>query len=234
MVRASPATPVHWGLNQAGMQANVELRDLPLSEAKLLWSKAANKAADFAEQMMAVGLHKQVANRVLEPFLMVKGIITATEFDNWYELRMHPDAQPEIQALATAMYEASNSSEPDPLVHGEWHLPYVTVHDWNVFQAAYPWDFEKQIDLAKKVSAARCCRVSYLKHDGSNSTVEEDLALCARLAASRPIHASPFEHQATPDRYIRDMEAGHWESPELHGNFVGWRQHRKEIEFSFR
>lgn len=241
MVRMQPAMPVHWGKNQSGMQAAAEMDAEQIDAAKFLWMQAANYAADAAEYMAELGGHKQIVNRPLEPYLFVTGIVTATEWDNFFELRAHPDAQPEIQALAFEMQRAIEGSMPKELKPGEWHLPYVT-------------DNEKQrldVELAKKVSAARCCRVSYLKNDGTASTLEEDLALCERLAGARPIHASPFEHQATPVSVgetefltrkgrvgIRlglpegvshiDMDGNVWS-----GNLRGWIQHRKLIEASF-
>ena len=231
MIRDSPARPIHWGENQAGMQASVELSDEKKIVAKLLWSNAAKKAADIAEAMMNIDLHKQVANRILEPFQHISVVLTATEFDNWFELRAHPDAQPEIQFLAQEMREAMDDSDPVKLKPGEWHLPYVTNEDRYAINAfGYP------SDTLMKISAARCCRVSYLKHDGAKPSIDDDLKLCERLAGARPIHASPFEHQATPDILTpgnRGQLPG-WLSPKQHGNFVGWIQYRKLIEQSFK
>ena len=231
MVRQSPARPIHWGENQPGMQASKELPDAKKVAAKMLWGNAAKRAADSAEAMMELGLHKQVANRVLEPFMMVNGIVTATEFNNWFELRMHPDAQPEIQELAKQMYAVMADSDPVKLKPGEWHLPYVTTEDRYAINAfGYP------SDTLMKISAARCCRVSYLKHDGAKPSIDDDLKLCERLAGARPIHASPFEHQASPDVITpgNRMVMARWKNPELHGNFVGWKQYRKYIEQSFK
>ena len=226
MIRDSPARPIHWGENQAGMQASVELSDEKKVVAKLLWSNAAKKAADIAEAMMNIDLHKQVANRILEPFQHISVVLTATEFDNWFELRAHPDAQPEIQFLAQEMREAMDDSDPVKLKPGEWHLPYVTNEDRYAINAfGYP------SDTLMKISAARCCRVSYLKHDGTAAAIDDDLALCTKLAGARPIHASPFEHQATPDYHSAGI--GYY-NEHLHGNFVGWIQYRKEIEESFK
>lgn len=231
MIRNSPARPIHWGENQAGMQASVELSDEKKVAAKLLWSNAAKKAADIAEAMMDLGLHKQVANRVLEPFMMVNGIVTATEYDNWFDLRAHEDAQPEIHELALQMRFAMNESRPKLLDLGEWHLPYVTLEERN---DSY---FKDKPELLRKVSAARCCRVSYLKHDGSAASIQDDLDLCKKLAGAVPIHASPFEHQATPDEKLKEAKFGGfdgWTKPYLHGNLVGWIQYRKQIELSFK
>lgn len=217
-VVCDPATPVHWGKNQAGMQANEELSGNGLDEARKCWLKASEAAVKAARAMADVGVHKQVVNRLLEPFQWVSGVVTATELDNFFELRAHNDAQPEIQALAYLMKQKMEDSIPRPLKQGEWHLPYVQPYEFA--------DYRDDIELLKKVSAARCCRVSYLKHDGTNANIEEDLALCDRLVGSRPLHASPFEHQATPDY----KQYGEWTASDLHGNFNGWIQYRKEIE----
>lgn len=226
MVRDDPAMPIHWGKNEPGMQAKEQIQHV--FAAKDLWKVAARNAADLAEEMMHLGLHKQVANRILEPFQHIGVILTATEFDNFFELRMHPDAQPEIQELANQMHLAMTESDPVKLKPGEWHLPYVTTEDCYALNAfGYP------SDTLMKISAARCCRVSYLKHDGTQPSIDEDLKLCERLAGAKPIHASPFEHQASPDVLRYEAGGPEWENPELHGNFVGWKQYRKYIEQSF-
>ena len=226
MVRKEPAMPIHWGKNQPGMQANEQLTGWELEEAKNLWLAAAEHAAQIADRMNAVGLHKQVANRILEPFQHIHVVLTATELDNWFELRAHPDAQPEIQELAISMREAMDNSTPTMLQFDQWHLPYITQQEREDIQ---DWV------LLCKVSAARCCRVSYLKHDGTSASIEEDLALCERLIGSRPLHASPFEHQATPDVWLKgnQIRAAQWAQPKFHGNLSGWVQHRKIIESSF-
>ena len=202
-VRDNPAKPIHWGMNKPGMQATEEV---PTASAEHLWHKAANLAADVAEQMVKLNLHKQVSNRILEPFQWMNTIVTATEWDNFYSLRAHPDAQPEFQKLAVMMLEAQKSSQPKLLKAGEWHLPYITSLELESGNAGL-----------RRVSAARCARVSYLTHDGRRPEPHEDLTLFDRLAGGVPLHASPLEHQGTPGAY--DC-----------GNFKGWTQFRKVWE----
>lgn len=228
MVREEPAMPIHWGKNQAGMQANEQLKGIELERAMRLWDEAAILAARQAELMMEVGLHKQVANRILEPFQHISVVLTATNFKNWFELRAHPDAQPEIQALAIEMQKAIAESIPHELDVGEWHLPYVTLDERN------DRFFKNNPELLRQVSAARCCRVSYLKHDGSAASISDDLALCEKLVGAKPLHASPFEHQATPDIVEPGEFGDKWAFPEMHGNFTGWIQYRKQIEHQFK
>ena len=214
-VRDNPAKPTHWGTNKPGMQATEEV---PTASAEHLWHKAAKLAADVAEQMVKLNLHKQVANRILEPFQWMNTIVTATEWDNFYLLRAHPDAQPEFQKLAVMMLEAQKSSQPKLLRAGEWHLPYVTVAELEDMKSARTGELHPfRVGQMRKVSAARCARVSYLTHDGRRPELHEDLALFDRLAGGVPLHASPLEHQGTPGMY--DC-----------GNFKGWTQFRKVWE----
>lgn len=221
-VRENPAMPIHWGANQPGMQAKVELIDDDLNEAKAQWMLAAEAAADIAEDMELAGLHKQVANRILEPFQYISVIVTATEWHNFFELRDHVDAQPEIRELAIQMKKAMDESTPELLTIG-WHLPYVTKAE----KVTYG------ITVLCKLSAARCARVSYLTHDGENPDLEKDLALYERLVGGKPLHASPIEHQAVPDSLRqKGLHSKDWYVPWFHGNLVGWKQFRKLVEQS--
>lgn len=217
-----PAIPVHWGKNQSGMQAKEELQGINRQLAKDEWKHAAIAAAGYAETLANMGAHKQIVNRVIEPFLWVNGIVTSTEWSNWFDLRAHDDAQPEIHELALCMKEALNQSTPVVLKHDEWHLPYLTSEEKTKYGSK----------LGAQISAARCCRVSYLKHDGTKPNVDDDLALFERLAGAVPLHASPLEHQATPDLCynFKNIYPSSFVKPGLHGNLQGWIQYRKVWE----
>lgn len=212
-VRRDPAMPIHWGKNQPGMQAREELADT--TDARQQWQMAARMAADRAEAMAAIGLHKQICNRVLEPFQLMRTIVTATDWENFFHLRDHDAAQPEIRALAVAMKRAMSLRKPKIIFdhEGGWHLPYVLPEEREIYVP----------DVLLKLSTARCARVSYLTHDGEKPDPQKDIELYERLVGSAPIHASPAEHQATPASNPITRS----------GNFVGWIQHRKQIESSF-
>ena len=222
-VRTNPAMPVHWGQNQPGMQASQEIQHV--GNAKDLWFQAARKAADTAEEMMNLGLHKQVVNRILEPFQIIHVLVTATEWDNFYELRLHKDADPNIYSLAEAMSDAVSESHPVKRLHNHddafnWHLPYVSAEERETHRT-------NPTHLAK-LSAARCARVSYRTHGGERPDPQKDLELYERLVGGKPLHASPIEHQAYPDRL--QLWGREWLSLHLHGNFKGWCQYRKLVE----
>ena len=206
---SNPATPKHWGANIPGMQAKTELTGWKLIQAKILWNLASKISCILAYLLYKIGLHKQIGNRILEPFSFINVIITSTDFENFFELRVHADAQPEIQELADKMQQAMLTNIPTLLGYDQWHLPYITETE----KLSYP------DDVLLKLSTARCARVSYSNHDGTNPNVEKDIDLHDKLVVSKPIHASPAEHQAYPlsnDSFCK--------------NFRGWCQYRRILE----
>lgn len=227
-----PALPVHWGAEQKGMQSGEALTESDLVVAKMDWDTAMHYAVDIADALHNRGLHKSLVNRLLEPFMWHTAIITATEWANFFNQRCHPDAQPEMKAVADAMQICYFSSTPKELAHGQWHLPYIGQQDWNDLETLATIKPEggvgklselQKVTLLKKVSVARCARVSYLTHDGIRS-IDKDIELCdIKLYGSG--HWSPFEHVATP---IKLMTHPDFTTIDI-GNFVGWKQYRKEF-----
>jgi len=209
-VWSDPMMPVEWGQNQAGMQAPTQLTGWRKTAAKLTWKAAAKAACVFAYIFSKIGLAKQVGNRILEPWQAMTTIVTSTEWDNFFELRDHKDAQPEFRELAREIRKQMAMTHIHSLNFGEWHLPFVR-------------EDEKQahtVQTLLKMSAARCARVSYLTHDGQRPSMDKDVALYERLVGSVPAHSSPVEHQATP------LESG----KERSNNFRGWHQYREMLD----
>jgi thymidylate synthase ThyX len=209
-VREEPAMPVWWGRNQSGMSAREEVAPDVAERAKAEWLAALDDALRHAEQLAApdIDLHKQLVNRLLEPFAWITVIVTATEWANFFTQRTHPDAQPEIQKLAQLMLAAYRASTPATVALGRWHVPLIQ-------------DDERELpdEVLCRLSVARCARVSYLTHDGRRDR-EKDLDLYDKLLEGGANgHWSPFEHVATPsaDPAVRS------------GNFIGWEQFRKRF-----
>lgn len=191
-----------------------------------------------------IKVHKQHLNRYLEPWMFQKKVVTATEWDNFFRLRLAPDAQPEMQELAKCMKSAIDQVEPTVITGGlqgiKWHLPYINRAEFEVNNFGEVFN----LDTAIKCSAARCARVSYNNHDNSSPSVEKDLALAELLLSSG--HLTPFEHQATPMVYEANYNLYHgetedvteWEEGLTHmdrdgnywsGNFRGFLQYRQMI-----
>lgn len=243
----NPALPERFGLNGTGMQDHGAMSDYGarLTCARLM--EARDYAVAVAKQMLLQEEvpHKQIVNRILEPFMHITTLITATEWKNFFALRNHPAADPTFQALAAKMEQAYVESTPMVREAGDWHLPFITVEDVDTAVNMAMEDivrlttgvlptfvmgedsFEYMItQLVVKQSVARCARVSYNNFDGKRSKLEDDVALYGKLTEAYPIHASPLEHCATPDARGPD---GKWQNKYQHGNFIGWCQHRKMI-----
>lgn len=247
------ATPLYWGKAKSGMQATEEVLEFEKVKSKANWKRAFNYTKERVSNMSKDGLHKQVPNRLLEPFQMMKVVITGTEWDNFFNLRIHPDAQPEICKLAYEMYKAMQDSKPYNLKSGEWHLPYVNI-GWSICgEIAYTDESFNVITLdeAIKLSAASCAAVSYRTEC---MTLEKAEKIFDMLIKAEVVHSSPFEHLATPivevwdktgdtfdvfinkeksKNVVRFMET--WEDGITHvnkqgelcsGNLVGWIQYR--------
>lgn len=227
-IRKDPFVPVHWGANQAGMQAHEEISPRRQKIARFTWLLLCRIVMLFARFLNWLGLHKQVVNRLLEPFMWHTVVVTATEWSNFFALRANPDAQPEIRVIAEMMKELYEASTPTLIQKDDWHLPFIQPEERNGL-------FE-YTENARKISAARCARVSYLTHDGKRD-IEADLKLYERLVKGG--HMSPLEHVATPN-CVHQLEptesapggrkqgmmqwVGSWD-----GNFYGWQQLRKLI-----
>lgn len=216
MIRDNPAVPYSWRLNQPGMQGYEVAGDAVAQTAQGIWISAMIDAIKWAERMDALGIHKQTVNRITEPFSHIKVVLSSTYWANWDGLRDHPAADPTIEALAKAVVAARAASTPVLRQPGDWHLPYVSDEERGKYR----------LDTLLKMSAARCARTSYNNHDGSTPDVDKDIKLHDMLVASQPVHASPTEHQASPD--FRN-EAGEWVGKHLWGNFGRFVQYRKTI-----
>lgn len=191
----------------------------------------------FTQDPAMLKTTKGLTNRLLEPFMWHKVILSATEWENLFNLRTHSDAQEEIRTAAIMAREAYEASEPTLLEEGEWHLPFIQPEELE-------WARENPL-LARDAVTARCARVSYLTHDRDELNLEADYKLTAGLRKRG--HMSPFEHAATPfsqkeidvRKAMADVARNGGlpdfatnlliDSTEFAGNFRGWGQYRREL-----
>lgn len=200
-----PVIPVYWGKNQKGMQAAAELEGEEQEAAIKAWLEARDSAVAQANRLKEMGIHKQLVNRLIEPWMWITVIVTATEWGNFFNLRCHKDAQPEIRRIADMWVDDYFTHQPTYVPVGGWHLPLLKAEDRE----------QLSIGEQKAASAAKCARVSYLTHAGTRD-IKEDLRLHDQLRDSG--HMSPFEHVAKA-----------LAEPVWVGNLHGWGQYRKEI-----
>jgi len=235
--RSSRAVPSHvllkeemfipqFGLNQPGMQS--EIAAPPELQAKWAreWEDLAGITRDYVRRWSEEKMHKQHANRPLEWFGWIDVLITSVYWENFYALRISDYAQPEFDELARMIKAERDNTTPKLLHPGEWHLPYIN-------------DYEREhwgVNSLLMLSTARCARLSYEPFEGGKFDINKEFERYEKLVVSQPVHASPAEHQCTPDIWIpnenpgeNSFTEGFWDQPHLHGNLLGWVQHRKTI-----
>ena len=228
-VEEDPMLPAWWGENQSGMQAKRELAGDRREAVEAIWLRLRDDAVAGARILLAAGLHKQITNRVVEPWMFTTVVCTATEWSNGFALRVDPEAQPEYERVMRMAKEAYERSEPRVLAAGEWHLPYVTFDDEVESKGlAHPrWN---SLDYCL-ISAGRCAAVSYLNQGKRDP--EADIDRANRILASG--HMSPFEHQCramTREQWTHYglRAAAAWVEGRVPvGNLWGWHQFRKEL-----
>ena len=219
LVEDEPFIPGEWGANQKGMQAGDRLPPGVEQECMAIWLEARNHMLRLSQELAGKGVHKQLANRLLEPFQYITVLVSATEYSNWFHLRCHPAAQPQIRDLAEKMWQVYKTSQPKKLAMGSWHTPLIAEdEEWIIIDELierHNGDREAADLDYLKVSVGRCARVSYLTHNGVRD-ISEDIRLCNDLIADG--HWSPFEHVAMslPGAYRS-------------GNFTGFEQFRKKF-----
>jgi len=184
-VKETPFVPIHWGSHQSGMVAGEQLSTAKLLECREIWLAARDSAVASAEALSDLRLHKQIANRLLEPWMWITVIATSNYagWSNFFKLRCAKDAEPHIRKVANMAMASMAYSYTKPLAPNEWHLPLVG------------FEGDEELDSVDKVKVAvgRCARVSYLTHAGLRDT-SKDIELHDRLQESA--HWSPFEHVA--------------------------------------
>ena len=244
------AVPVYLGRNKSGMQAVEEIEDK--EPALRFWKNSFVGVKSTVNLLTKLGLHKQIANRLTEPYQMMKVVVTATEWDNFFNLRIDKDAQPELVMLADKMFNAMQDSSPKTLKAGQWHLPYVDSIEYTEGDGGYGEHKNNQwyhiegngiaLEDAIKISVASCAAVSYRTE---NMTLAKADKIFDMLINAENLHSSPFEHVAKPiivcDEDYENIShmTGTWDGGITHmkrsgelcsGNFTGWVQYRHLLD----
>jgi len=191
--------------NQRGMVGET-LSENEIAYATAIWKQAMQEMIGHARWLVNNNIHKEMANRLLEPFARVPVIVTATEWENFLILRTAENTAPDFRAVALEMQKLLGLCKPQRCADDDWHKPFWT-EDLREYQ------LEEQL----KICSARCARISYSNHNG-NYDAQKDLELAERLITDG--HWSPFEHIARP---VYDDQPT--------ANLRGWQSFRTYLGF---
>lgn len=220
---ANPFIPLDWMRDHSGMQGSVYFKSKFIRWLlRTLWLTAMYFAVGFASILNKIGLSKQICNRIIEPWMWHTALITATEFENFFALRAHKDAEIHIQKIAFMMLELYNTSEPKQLLEAEWHIPFMDkINKPELISVLGIEDadidtYNQYLTAILKISTAMCARTSYTTVGKPGDSIDymnnfiSDMKLHDRLAESG--HFSPFEHCAKP---MNEIEYLAWTRTEL-------------------
>lgn len=221
-VLLDPAIPLSWGSNKPGMQAGDELPEEEIEKCVAEWLHARDSAVESAEVLSQIGLHKQVVNRLLEPFMWHTVVISSTEWRNFFEQRCNPLAQPEMRAAAEAIQRAYVNSAP---AQRTIHAPYTTGHEQGHLPST----------TLQAISVARCARVSYMTHGDTEVNIRKDIDLYRRLTSAQPPHWSPLEHVATSITGMGGVHPGNFQGEwlQLRHHFKALKQIERELAAAY-
>ena len=232
-IEEAPVLPVFWGANQAGMQADVELEGTMLNACRATWRRLSKVAVDAAREMASFGLHKQLANRVVEPWMFTTVVVTATEYSNFFALRTRGKAQREFSDVVDMALELYQKSVPRRLQSGEWHMPYVTGYDEAELRREFADGGRRWGDLdLVEIAVGRCAAVTYLNQEKQDPV--KDIERAGKLRGNG--HMSPFEHVARALDWqewldLANKMAHDWIYEGIPvGNLWGWHQYRKTLK----
>ena len=208
MIENDPFIPEFIGCEKKGMQSGEQLCDGDLAYARGLILDMRNYCLDHCKQLAEIGVHKSIINRYLEPWSYITVLITATNWRNFFALRVHEAAEKHFNKVAIMMQDAMIDSKP---VCRVYHMPYV------VDGCSDNDEYDAQTGM--KVSTGRCARLSYLTHDGKRDW-KKDVELYDKLMLNDPKHASPASHPATA---LADPN-------QRCAQYLGWQPYRMTIK----
>lgn len=192
-VLSNPFVPEAFAANKSGMQAASPIPEELQVIARNAWLGAMHTCVWFAKILVALNVHKQWANRVIELWAWHTVVVSGTRWENMINLRTDKAAQPEMQVTAHLIKQCLEASKPRQLTVGQWHLPYIS--DEEIFAdngegSGAPFPI--------KLSVVKCAAVSYERQDAERTVeqVEKRHDDMLRLG-----HWSPFEHAAKVASY---------------------------------
>lgn len=238
MVEEDPFIPIAWQKSHKGMQGNEYFTDSEnIKGCVNEWLKARDYAIQQAttlnEDLGYGGVTKQLCNRLLEPFMWHTVLVTATEWENFFELRCpkywvgNPTMYPKRswKDLVKEMQEQGFDSKPSITTYGvldklkfdqsqaEIHIQALAEAMWDARNESTPkqlkageWHipFEDKIDGNLLIKSSENTQIGKISNIIS-SKLKIATARCARLSYNN--HNGEIDYQKDielHDRLLRD------------------------------
>ncbi len=205
----TPVVPLYWPSATIQNHPAPPMRREKAAAARETWLRARDEAVACAETLTTIGAHHSIANRLLEPYLPQRVLLTSTEWRDFFDQRLQristdPLVSADLTEVTDQVRRLLEKSQPEKLSLGEWHLPYIRSFELNFLP----------VTQAIQVSIARCN--SGIDPEEEIFNIEQDLEHYAAIMRTAKPALSPLEHVATPASRREPV----------HGVTRGWHQYR--------
>ena len=198
-VEEHPFEPM-WTLNQSGMSGKLA-SDLTAEKASQQWHSARAFALTRVKALLELGIHKQDAALLLNPFSWTTCILSADQdrWEHFFSLRCNPNVYPAVRIIAKEMEQLFIRSTPEPL--SEIHIAFEEEAKTVVNAALESGEITPQEYKEKKkyytmaVSMSMCAMISYDTQERSESLTKH-IERAKKLLVEG--HWSTAEHQFIP------------------------------------
>lgn len=205
-VEENPFIPYYWQKPHKGMQGyEYYTNENKISQLREEWLNARDNAVITAKKLQNE-VSKQTINRLLEPFMYVKMVLTGTEFGNFFNQRCpiflnnKGNKVKSRTGLGFGVDFTSTKGQADihlqilaEMMHNEMYYNSNPVESFEHI----PYDIGKEYPLEARLhySASQCARISFTTiTDDKQFSLERNLQLAQGLIVEG--HAEPFSHQA--------------------------------------
>ena len=155
MVEEDPFIPIAWQKDHKGMQGNDYIKTVDgLYVVTKYWLEARDRAVKAASDLHSCYITKQLCNRLLEPFMWHTTLVTASEFDNFFELRC-----PKLYHAATGLtynslkdwnnvdneiqWNGLSCQHPENTSGAEIHIQALAESMWDAMNESIPTELKK-------------------------------------------------------------------------------------------
>tara|TARA_R110002012_G_scaffold320046_2_gene542219 strand:+ start:209 stop:1255 length:1047 start_codon:yes stop_codon:yes gene_type:complete len=257
-IEEDPFIPVAWQKAHSGMQGT-EYIDVETAECFPPgdWLEARDHAVDVARMMVADGVTKQIVNRILEPYQWYTCIVTATEYDNFFELRC---PQYRVQEKTDVRHKSwKDASEAHDFVdpgatdldklqynegQGEIHISLLAEAMWDARNESEPKQLkagEWHIPFGDKIEDHRVPVPEFSTAPSEMTNTYNTLLQEAKIkiATARCARVSYLNFEGKDDYeadiklYDRLKDMGHWSPFEHCAKVPEGRENLKEAEDEF-
>jgi len=238
-IRENMFVPLAFQSHHSGMQGSEYLMGEESEKAKQQWIESGLRACEEAERLYNLGVTKQLCSRIIEPFGYAKILITATEFENFFELRCPnyiagvKEGQDKYRSRKDVLKDFAYEDASEDFwrnintSQAEIHIQALTEAMWDARNESVPKELKEgewHIPFSDKISYKELNNI-IVKHGFKNLTLSKhqklhkELALKISIARCARLSYMTFDGEIDYEKDIQlhdQLLASHHMSPFEH------------------